>query len=320
MSSTTQDDDSKLPAFPKKIFDILSQESISDIITWMPNGKSWRILRPAAFEDEVLPSYFPGIKYSSFKRQVNAWGFKRITEGFYQNSYYHDMFVRDEPDLMKNIVRQPHKNSGSSTSRSSSETKPRRRSVTSARSSSSSRPTREFGQDTTSNNYSRDLVSSSSTLANELSNNNINNAAAVPPLRAFQMPGLLSQNLGDQPQLVPHTVEGGGSSGLLRSTAGLPGMRPHGTGLAGAAVDESGNLMQFSSSICGLVKEYHSNLRNFLEIEKNDQRYTNTDISYLSLMCQQQAQVIALLEYQQNQIGDYFTEARNLAENQVADE
>lgn len=32
-------------------------------------------------------------------RQVNGWGFKRITRGPDRNSYYHELFVRDNPEL-----------------------------------------------------------------------------------------------------------------------------------------------------------------------------------------------------------------------------
>lgn len=91
--------------FPEKLFSILSREDLSDAISWMPNGRSWRILSSKKFEEKVLGTFFPGIKYASFKRQVNVWGFTRITEGHDQNSYFHEMFLRGRPDLVKNIKR-----------------------------------------------------------------------------------------------------------------------------------------------------------------------------------------------------------------------
>ena len=55
---------------------------------WLPHGRSWRILQQKAFEERVIPLYFRHGRYSSFARQVNGWGFKRITHGSDYNSYY----------------------------------------------------------------------------------------------------------------------------------------------------------------------------------------------------------------------------------------
>src|SRR5690242_5804649 len=38
-------------------------------------------------------------------RQVNGWGFKRIVSGNDHNSYYHEMFVRDMPQLCMKMKR-----------------------------------------------------------------------------------------------------------------------------------------------------------------------------------------------------------------------
>jgi hypothetical protein len=38
-------------------------------------------------------------------RQVNGWGFKRIVSGNDHNSYYHEMFVRDMPQLCLKMKR-----------------------------------------------------------------------------------------------------------------------------------------------------------------------------------------------------------------------
>lgn len=58
---------------------------------WLPHGRSWRILQQRAFEERVIPLYFRHGRYSSFARQVNGWGFRRITHGSDYNSYYHEV-------------------------------------------------------------------------------------------------------------------------------------------------------------------------------------------------------------------------------------
>lgn len=83
----------KDPSFPVKLHRILSAADHEEFITWLPHGRSWRVLKPKAFEAKIIPLYFRHAKYASFMRQVNGWGFKRITQGPDHNSYYHE--VRD---------------------------------------------------------------------------------------------------------------------------------------------------------------------------------------------------------------------------------
>jgi hypothetical protein len=78
-------------SFPVKLHQMLSEEENIEYICWLPHGRSWRIVKPKAFEAKVVPQYFKHAKYASFMRQVNGWGFKRITEGTDHNSYYHEV-------------------------------------------------------------------------------------------------------------------------------------------------------------------------------------------------------------------------------------
>lgn len=78
----------------------------SDIISWMPHGRSWRILRPDVFEDRILPLFFCHCRLSSFMRQVNGWGFRRIKHGPDYNSYYHERFLRGLTHLAESMRRE----------------------------------------------------------------------------------------------------------------------------------------------------------------------------------------------------------------------
>ena len=88
---------SKEPAFPVKLHRILSNPEFRHVITWLPHGRSWRVIKPKAFEEKVIPLYFRHAKYASFMRQVNGWGFKRMAQGSDHNSYYHELFLRGKP-------------------------------------------------------------------------------------------------------------------------------------------------------------------------------------------------------------------------------
>ncbi len=81
------------------------KDSISSAISWLPHGRSWIIHDKAKFIKEVSRSHFHFSKYESFIRQVNAWGFKRVTRGADANSYYHEMFLRGMPHLVRSIKR-----------------------------------------------------------------------------------------------------------------------------------------------------------------------------------------------------------------------
>lgn len=111
--STVQDDDpltpltplARVPNFPAKMHAILSRSDLADVVTWLPHGRAWRVLKPREFEVRVIPSYFEHNKFSSFIRQANGWGFRRITKGPDRNSYYHELFLRGIPHLSKMMKR-----------------------------------------------------------------------------------------------------------------------------------------------------------------------------------------------------------------------
>ncbi|CAJ1942240.1 unnamed protein product [Cylindrotheca closterium] len=91
--------------FPMKLHRILADPRFRDCICWLPNGKSWRVLNQHLFADVALPEYFKHQKYASFMRQVNGWGFKRARQGPEINSYSHELFLRDDPELCSTMRR-----------------------------------------------------------------------------------------------------------------------------------------------------------------------------------------------------------------------
>ena len=70
--------------FPQRLMDILNDETLADTITWLPHGRSFVIVRPDVFTEQVLPRYLPSPndnargsskppKYPSFTRKLNRW-------------------------------------------------------------------------------------------------------------------------------------------------------------------------------------------------------------------------------------------------------
>jgi Heat shock transcription factor len=68
--ATSTDPSGREPPFPVKLHRILSNPDFTDIICWLPHGRSWRVLKPKAFEERIIPMYFRHAKYASFMRQV----------------------------------------------------------------------------------------------------------------------------------------------------------------------------------------------------------------------------------------------------------
>ena len=94
-----------VPTFPAKMHAILTNPKLNDIVAWAPHGRSWTILKPRAFEVRILPKYFEHSKFSSFVRQANGWGFRRLSSGNDRNTYYHEYFLRGMPWLVKKMRR-----------------------------------------------------------------------------------------------------------------------------------------------------------------------------------------------------------------------
>lgn len=67
--------------FPVKLYALLSQPSLAQVIGWMPHGRSWKVFKPRIFETAVLPVFFESDNYHSFNRVINAWSFRRKSTG-----------------------------------------------------------------------------------------------------------------------------------------------------------------------------------------------------------------------------------------------
>lgn len=70
-----------------QLMDVLDRSDLADIISWMPHGRAFIVKKPKLFAVDVLPRFFKQTKYLSFTRQLNLWGFKRITKGLDGGAY-----------------------------------------------------------------------------------------------------------------------------------------------------------------------------------------------------------------------------------------
>mmetsp|Transcript_20770 Transcript_20770/g.31285 ORF Transcript_20770/g.31285 Transcript_20770/m.31285 type:complete len:293 (+) Transcript_20770:110-988(+) len=66
--------------FPRRLHDLVSNAKslgVDDVISWHPSGSKFMIHSQKEFTTRVLPTVFKQSKFSSFRRQLNAYGFDR---------------------------------------------------------------------------------------------------------------------------------------------------------------------------------------------------------------------------------------------------
>lgn len=92
----------RLYSFPLKLYDVIA---IADpkVIRWINNGTAFKVFDTKAFEESLLPLYYRHSKITSFQRQLNLYGFKRMTKGEDAGAYCHPKFVQGERDQVKEI-------------------------------------------------------------------------------------------------------------------------------------------------------------------------------------------------------------------------
>jgi hypothetical protein len=95
-------------SFPAKLHAILDQvaaDGLGHILSWQPHGRCFKVHKPTEFVELVMPKYFRQTKLTSFQRQLNLYGFCRLTTGPDTSGYYHELFLRGKPALCNKMAR-----------------------------------------------------------------------------------------------------------------------------------------------------------------------------------------------------------------------
>ena len=70
--------------FPYRLHEMLSDVDAKhdcSIVSWLPDGKHFKVHDPLRFVQEVIPSAFKQKSLKSFQRQLLLYGFQRVHEG-----------------------------------------------------------------------------------------------------------------------------------------------------------------------------------------------------------------------------------------------
>lgn len=86
----------KLPFLLKlhEMLDDVEKTGNDHIVSWLPHGKAFRVHKPKAFVQKIVPQYFKQSKYKSFQRQLYIYGFVRTPRGPEAGAYSHPDFLR----------------------------------------------------------------------------------------------------------------------------------------------------------------------------------------------------------------------------------
>ena len=100
------------PLFPRKLHGMLQKcasEGNENIVSWVSEGRAFKVHNVPDFVSKILPLYFKQSKYKSFQRQLNLWGFERILTGSDKGAYHHPLFLQQRPGLCSRLKRRGYK-------------------------------------------------------------------------------------------------------------------------------------------------------------------------------------------------------------------
>lgn len=112
ISPTRKNSGGVVKPFPERLMEVLDRSDMDHIITFLPHGRAFIVMHTQELREVVLPRFFKQSKFMSFTRQLNLWGFKRITKGPDAGAYYHELFLRGRPLLCMLMRRQKIKGTG----------------------------------------------------------------------------------------------------------------------------------------------------------------------------------------------------------------
>ncbi|KAL9324142.1 hypothetical protein ACSQ67_008999 [Phaseolus vulgaris] len=103
-ASAAADSQRSIPTpFLTKTFQLVDDQSIDDVISWNDDGSTFIVWNPTVFARDLLPKYFKHNNFSSFVRQLNTYGFRKVVPDRWEFS--NECFRRGEKRLLSEIQR-----------------------------------------------------------------------------------------------------------------------------------------------------------------------------------------------------------------------
>ncbi|KAF5284323.1 hypothetical protein FQA39_LY04616 [Lamprigera yunnana] len=107
-----------VPAFLVKLWNMVNDTKSDHLICWGKDGTTFKIRNEIDFLCIMLPTYYKHNKMSSFIRQLNMYGFRKVSminmkdsDEPFQFEFTHQCFKRGHPDLLVDIKRKVNNSS-----------------------------------------------------------------------------------------------------------------------------------------------------------------------------------------------------------------
>ncbi|GMH23782.1 hypothetical protein Nepgr_025625 [Nepenthes gracilis] len=101
------------PPFLTKTFEMVEDPETDPVVSWSVIGDSFIVWDPHNFSLNLLPKCFKHSNFSSFIRQLNTYGFRKVNLDRWE--FANAGFQRGKRHLLKNIRRRNHSSNNSST-------------------------------------------------------------------------------------------------------------------------------------------------------------------------------------------------------------